>query len=30
MVAAGTSEGAGHKVFGELVLGTAVSGFRFD
>jgi len=30
MVAAGASEGAGRRVYGELVLGTAVSGFRFD
>ena len=30
MVAAGASENAGRRVYGELVLGTAVSGFRFD
>ncbi len=30
MVAAGASENSGRRVYGELVLGTAVSGFRFD
>ncbi len=30
MVAAGASDGPGQKVYGELVLQTAVSGFRFD
>jgi hypothetical protein len=30
MVAAGTADGAGKKVFGDLVLNTAISGFRFD
>jgi aromatic ring-opening dioxygenase catalytic subunit (LigB family) len=30
MVAAGASRNAGRQVYGELVLGTAVSGFRFD
>jgi len=30
MVAAGASEHAGRKVYGELVMNTAVSGFRFD
>lgn len=30
MVAAGAAEGPGRRVYGELVLGTAVSGFRFD
>jgi aromatic ring-opening dioxygenase catalytic subunit (LigB family) len=30
MVAAGASAGRGHKIYGERVLGTAVSGFQFD
>jgi aromatic ring-opening dioxygenase catalytic subunit (LigB family) len=30
MVAAGAADGAGKKVFGDLVLNTAISGFRFD
>jgi len=30
MVAAGTTAAPGRSVFGELVLGTAISGFRFD
>jgi len=30
MVAAGASENAGRRAYGQLVLGTAVSGFRFD
>ena len=30
MVAAGASDAPGEKIYGELVLETAVSGFRFD
>ncbi len=30
MVAAGAADGAGQKVFGDLVLCTAISGFRFE
>ena len=30
MVAAGTSEAPGERVYAEQVLGTAISAFRFD
>jgi hypothetical protein len=30
MVAAGAADGAGEVVFSDLVLRTAISGFRFD
>jgi hypothetical protein len=30
MVAAGAADGAGETVFSDLVLQTAISGFRFD
>jgi hypothetical protein len=30
MVAAGAAEGAGARVYSEIVMETAISGFRFD
>jgi aromatic ring-opening dioxygenase catalytic subunit (LigB family) len=30
MVAAGAADGAGTRIYNDLVLGTAISGYRFD